>query len=63
MLFSWKIGTFNFELGIETDQHTQFLQIYKLPQVISTPGLIQKREVVHLSLINCLLLSVNLSQR
>ena len=39
-----------FGLGIETDQQTQFLQIYKLPQGISIPGLMQKkREVVHLS--------------
>ena len=44
MLFSWKIGTFIFELGIEADQHTQFFQIYKPSQGISTPGLMQKKE-------------------
>lgn len=49
MLFSWKIDTFIFELGIEADQHTQFFQIYKPSQGISTPGLMQKREVIHLS--------------
>lgn len=43
MLFSWKIGTFIFGLGIEIDQHMQFLQIYKPSQGISTPGLIQKK--------------------
>ena len=32
-----------FGLGIETDQHTQFFQIYKPSQGISTPGLIQKK--------------------
>lgn len=43
MLFSWKIDTFIFELGIEADQHTQFFQIYKPSQGISPPGLIQKK--------------------
>ena len=39
-----------FGLGIETDQHTQFLQIYKLPQVISTPGFDTKKERLSTSL-------------
>ena len=43
MLFSWKIDTFIFELGIEADQHTQFFQISKPSQGISTPGLMQKK--------------------
>ena len=50
MLFSWKIDTFIFELGIEADQHTQFFQIYKPSQGISTPRSdAKKREVIHLS--------------
>lgn len=39
-----------FGLGIETDQHTQFFQIYKPSQGISTPGLIQKKERLSTSL-------------
>lgn len=39
-----------FGLGIETDQHTQFFQIYKPSQGISTPSLIQKKERLSTSL-------------
>ena len=40
-----------FGLGIETDQHTQFLQIYKPSQGISIPGLMQKKERLSTSLL------------